>query len=138
MSANVQGLSRVSFEGCAPSRWLKLSSHLPIAGDVPTARTLLWPTRIEEEVSSFSSLPLGADTHVRRLRSTRNSYALQFRNIIEAGYRSIGEIPIIIGETGVPFDLNGGEAFKTGDFHWQERQMDAICSALEENLVGFK
>lgn len=91
-------------------------------------------------MSSLSFLLLGADAHVPRPRasSTFHSYALQFRNIIEAGYRSIGEIPIVIGETGVPFDLNGGEAFKTGDFYWQERQMDAICSALEENLVGFK
>lgn len=44
----------------------------------------------------------------------------------------------MIGETGVPFDLNGKAAFRTGDFSWQERQMDAICGALEENLVSFK
>ena len=66
------------------------------------------------------------------------SYSLQIANIINAGYRSIGEIPVVIGETGVPFDLNGGQAFKTGDFSWQERQMDAICSALETNLVSYK
>lgn len=45
---------------------------------------------------------------------------------------------MVIGETGVPFDLNNGTAFKTGDFKWQERMMDAICSALEENLVSYK
>lgn len=45
---------------------------------------------------------------------------------------------MIIGETGVPFDLNAKEAFKTGDFRWQARMMDGICSALESGLVGFK
>lgn len=71
-------------------------------------------------------------------RSLARSYAVQFRNIIEAGYRSIGEVPVVIGETGVPFDLNNGEAFRTGNFKWQERMMDAICSALEECLVSYK
>ncbi|KAI5480839.1 glycoside hydrolase family 5 protein [Pseudohyphozyma bogoriensis] len=66
-----------------------------------------------------------------------HSYALQIHNIINAGYRSIGEFPVVIGETGVPFDMNDKAAFKTGNFSWQERQMDAICSALESNLVSF-
>ncbi|KAL8276134.1 hypothetical protein RQP46_011465 [Phenoliferia psychrophenolica] len=70
-------------------------------------------------------------------RGLKKNYAVQIRNIINAGYRSIGEVPTVIGETGVPFDLNGGVAFRTGDFQWQERQMDAICSALEGNLVSF-
>jgi len=43
----------------------------------------------------------------------------------------------VIGEIGIPFDLNGGAAFRTGDFYWQERQLDALCSALERHLVSF-
>jgi hypothetical protein len=35
----------------------------------------------------------------------RENYALQIRNIIEAGYKSLGEVPIIIGESGVPMDM---------------------------------
>ncbi|SCZ96082.1 BZ3500_MvSof-1268-A1-R1_Chr8-1g09992 [Microbotryum saponariae] len=67
----------------------------------------------------------------------RKNYTAQIREVIQSGYRTLGELPIILGETGVPFDLNGKQAFATGDFSWQERQMDAICSALERNLISF-
>ncbi|KAM0749528.1 glycoside hydrolase [Meredithblackwellia eburnea MCA 4105] len=67
----------------------------------------------------------------------KKNYATQIRNILNSGLRSIGELPLILGETGVPFDLNGRNAFDTGDFHYQERMMDAICSACESNLVNF-
>ena len=35
----------------------------------------------------------------------RENFALQIRNIVEAGYRNLGEIPIIIGESGIPMDM---------------------------------
>jgi hypothetical protein len=38
-------------------------------------------------------------------RGARDNYALQMKNIVEAGYRSLGEIPVIIGECGVPIDM---------------------------------
>lgn len=37
--------------------------------------------------------------------SARDCYSLQLQNIVEAGYRSLGEKPVIIGETGVPMDM---------------------------------
>lgn len=33
---------------------------------------------------------------------------------------------------------SGAAAFKTGDFKWQRRMMDALISALEASGVGFK
>jgi hypothetical protein len=38
-------------------------------------------------------------------KGARNNYALQIRNIVEAAYRTLGEIPIILGECGVPMDM---------------------------------
>jgi len=38
-------------------------------------------------------------------RGARENYSLQIRNIVEAGYRSLGEKPVIIGECGVPMDM---------------------------------
>ncbi|KII91594.1 glycoside hydrolase family 5 protein [Plicaturopsis crispa FD-325 SS-3] len=70
-------------------------------------------------------------------RGARENFTLQIRNIVEAGYRSLGERPVIIGECGIPMDMNKGEAFKTDNWVWQARMMDAMITALEKSLVGF-
>ncbi|KAF8885813.1 glycoside hydrolase family 5 protein [Infundibulicybe gibba] len=70
-------------------------------------------------------------------KGTRDNYTLQIRNIVEAGYKALGEKPVIIGECGVPMDMNNREAFDTEDFSWQSRMMDAMMTALEQSLVGF-
>jgi hypothetical protein len=44
-------------------------------------------------------------------RGARENYALQIRNIVEAGYKSLGDVPIIIGECGVPIDMKFVSAF---------------------------
>ncbi|KZV86991.1 cytoplasmic protein [Exidia glandulosa HHB12029] len=67
----------------------------------------------------------------------RNNYSLQIRNIVEAGYRSLPEKPVCIGECGIPFDMNESEAFHSGDFQWQMKMMDAMCTGLERTLASF-
>ncbi|KAJ6520077.1 glycoside hydrolase [Mycena sanguinolenta] len=70
-------------------------------------------------------------------KGARDNYSLQIRNIVEGGYRVLGEKPVLIGECGLPMDLNKGEAFQTDDFTWQTRMMDALVTALERSLIGF-
>jgi hypothetical protein len=90
-------------------------------------------------------------------RGARENYSLQIRNIVEAGYQSLGEKPVIIGECGVPMDMklvcheslflllgthvhwlfSKKDAFNTGDWTWQMRMMDAMMTGLEQSLVGF-
>ncbi|KAH9474389.1 Ergosteryl-beta-glucosidase [Psilocybe cubensis] len=67
----------------------------------------------------------------------RENFSLQIRNIVENGYNSLGETPVLIGECGIPMDMNKKEAFETDDFIWQTRMMDAMITALENSLVGF-
>lgn len=38
-------------------------------------------------------------------KGARDNFSLQIRNIVEAGYRSLGEKPVIIGEAGIPMDM---------------------------------
>ncbi|PPQ71478.1 hypothetical protein CVT25_013388 [Psilocybe cyanescens] len=70
-------------------------------------------------------------------KGARENFALQIRNIVENGYGSLGETPVLIGECGIPMDMNKKEAFETDDFVWQTRMMDAMITALEKSLVGF-
>ncbi|KAF9457906.1 glycoside hydrolase [Collybia nuda] len=70
-------------------------------------------------------------------RGVRDNYTLQIRNIVEHGYKSLGEKPVIIGECGIPMDMNKKEAFHSENFTWQLRMMDAMITGLEQSLVGF-
>ncbi|EMD36757.1 glycoside hydrolase family 5 protein [Gelatoporia subvermispora B] len=70
-------------------------------------------------------------------QGARDNFSLQIRNVVEAGYRALGETPVVIGECGIPMDMNKGEAFKTDDWTWQSRMMDAMITALDRCLVGF-
>ncbi|KAG8708082.1 hypothetical protein FRC08_000114 [Ceratobasidium sp. 394] len=71
-------------------------------------------------------------------QGARDNYTLQIGNIVRAAYNSLSSArPVIIGECGIPMDMNNGEAFKSGDFEWHARMMDSLMTALERNLVGF-
>ncbi|MGD8806170.1 MAG: hypothetical protein PVH65_09980, partial [Chloroflexota bacterium] len=45
--------------------------------------------------------------------------------------------PVLIAETGIPFNLSGGAAYRDGDFSRQVAAMDDTIQALEANLVSF-
>ncbi|KAL6302254.1 glycoside hydrolase superfamily [Sparassis latifolia] len=70
-------------------------------------------------------------------QGARDNFSLQIQNIVEEGYKSLGETPVVIGECGLPMDMNKGEAFQTDNWFWQSRMMDAMITALERSLVGF-
>ncbi|GJN94713.1 hypothetical protein Rhopal_007804-T1 [Rhodotorula paludigena] len=68
----------------------------------------------------------------------KKNYALQILNILRYSYRQLGEVPVVLGETGCPFDLNDKSSFETKDFAWQERMLDGICAAIgEKGLSNF-
>ena len=93
-------------------------------------------------------------------KGARDNYALQLQNIVEHGYKSLGETPVIIGECGIPMNIklvfpfyntikksryanwrlgatSRKEAFETENFVWHMRMMDAVISGLDRALVGF-
>jgi len=38
-------------------------------------------------------------------KGARDNFTLQIQNIVEHGYKSLGEMPVVIGECGVPMDM---------------------------------
>ena len=45
-------------------------------------------------------------------------------------------VPTIIGELGIPFDFNEGDAYRTGDFRLQISAMDTTLQALDKALLS--
>jgi hypothetical protein len=83
---------------------------------------------------------LGTDPELRRLiigrRRVQRSFASQLARIKSHAEERMGGIPTIIGEFGIPFDMNDRLAYRTGNFDRQEEALDRSFRALEANLLS--
>ncbi|KAG0196470.1 hypothetical protein BGX33_001603, partial [Mortierella sp. NVP41] len=71
------------------------------------------------------------------LKGARKNYRGQLSNLLNAGLQNVGNKPCLIGECGIPMDINQRKAFMSGDFGHHSRFLDAILSSLEANLLSF-
>lgn len=47
------------------------------------------------------------------------------------------KIPTLIGETGIPFNLDGSKAYRDGDYTAHVKALDALISGCDDHLVSF-
>ncbi|MEE8120251.1 MAG: cellulase family glycosylhydrolase [Anaerolineales bacterium] len=67
----------------------------------------------------------------------RRSFADQVASFKHTSIASFGGVPTLIGEFGIPFDLKGKRAYRTGDYRDQIRAMDRSMRAMEDNLLSY-
>ncbi len=67
----------------------------------------------------------------------RRSFNEQIARMLEQSAERMNRAPALVGEVGIPFDMQGGRAYRTGDFSMQVRALDATMRALEENFASF-
>lgn len=67
----------------------------------------------------------------------RKNYAVQLRNLVHHTKKLLGPVPTVIGEVGIPFDINNQHAFKTGDYSRQRELLHGLIGAMEDNLLNF-
>ncbi len=66
----------------------------------------------------------------------RKSFARQLARFKEHASQRMGNVPTLLGETGISYDLNHKRAFRTGDFTAQSKAYDRIFQAIEANLLN--
>lgn len=66
----------------------------------------------------------------------RRSFAAQLAAQRRAADDVLGRAPVLIGEIGIPFDLDDKRAYRSGDFRAQARALDRSLEALEANLLS--
>jgi hypothetical protein len=66
-----------------------------------------------------------------------DSFRAQLGQMKSLSRERLGNIPVLIGEIGIPYDMHEKHAFATGDFSAQIRSMHRCMDALEENLLSF-
>ncbi|KAK0721521.1 glycoside hydrolase superfamily [Apiosordaria backusii] len=68
----------------------------------------------------------------------RNCFADQHRTMRQEGLDFIGNVPCIMTEFGIPYDMDDQKAYKTGDYASQSAAMDANHFAVESSgLEGY-
>ncbi|KAG0256047.1 hypothetical protein BG011_004768 [Mortierella polycephala] len=71
------------------------------------------------------------------LKGARKNYRGQLSNLLNTGLQNVGNKPCLIGECGIPMDINQRRAFMNGDFGHHSKFLDAVLSSLEANLLSF-
>ncbi len=69
-------------------------------------------------------------------KAVRRSLRNQLARLARAAREKAGGIPTLLAEFGVPFDLDGGRAYRTGNFSAQEKALQRSFAAIEENLLS--
>lgn len=70
-------------------------------------------------------------------RKVRKQMAKELARFKEQSRLLLGGMPVLIGETGIAFDMHKGKAYKTRDFTAQIKAMDRLLQALEQNFLDF-
>ncbi|KAI8812275.1 glycoside hydrolase superfamily [Cladochytrium replicatum] len=76
------------------------------------------------------ALALGESAIRRVFRDT-------LRSMKDEGIQYIGKYPCLIGEIGIPFDLDDRIAYITNDYTEHKRALDASMQALEHSVLNF-
>ncbi len=83
---------------------------------------------------------LGADFDTGQLilgrKRVQRSFVAQLARLKAQAMEHMGGIPTLVGEFGIPFDLAGKRAYRTGNFARQVQAIDRTFRALEANLLS--
>jgi hypothetical protein len=63
-------------------------------------------------------------------------FARELREHVRYGVEQMGGAPTLVGEFGIPFDLNARRALRTGDFAIAEQAMDRSFRAMDDALAS--
>jgi len=81
------------------------------------------------------------DNHKKRLvfgpDGIRKSFLEQLARPKHHARENMGNIPVLIGEVGIAYDLDDKKAYQSGDFSTQEKAYNRTLEALEANLLHF-
>lgn len=67
----------------------------------------------------------------------RRNFAEQLAEFKRHARERLGDVPVIIGECGIPFDLDNKRAFRDGNFSAHIQAMDRTLRAMEDNLLSY-
>jgi hypothetical protein len=68
-------------------------------------------------------------------RRVRRYFIEALKELKDWSARKMGGAPTLLGEFGLPFDLNGGKAYRSGDYRVHEKALSAYYDAVDFSLL---
>ncbi|KAF9958877.1 hypothetical protein BGZ72_010771 [Mortierella alpina] len=93
--------------------------------------------RITHDVQSISKGNNVFSATYFGIKGAKRNYRGQLANVLNTGLRNVGNKPCLVGECGIPMDINERRAFMSGDYGHHMKFLDAVLSAMEANLLSF-
>lgn len=83
----------------------------------------------------YSGIPMAIRIGTRAIRNVMRD---QLGYLRQDTIDSMGNFPTMMGEIGIPFDLDRGKAYRTGDYSNQAKALDASLNACDgQNLMNY-
>jgi len=79
----------------------------------------------------------GKDQFLVGAKRIARSFKEQLSRPLVHAREKMGNVPVLIGEVGIAYDLDKKSAYENGDFSAQEKAIDRTMKALEANLHHF-
>jgi hypothetical protein len=92
-------------------------------------------TLITKRWLGFLAYDARQDRPVFGFRRVRRYFIDALRELKDWSARRMGGVPTLLGEFGLPFDLSGGAAYRSGDYRVHEKALSAYYDAVDANLL---
>lgn len=93
-------------------------------------------TLISKQYNPALALQLGKEARfVTGVEAVNQLFETQIAHIVANSQQELQGVPTLIGEFGVPFDLNDGRSYATEDFSAQTNALSSYYDALDANLA---
>ncbi len=93
-------------------------------------------TLITKQFNREFTIDLGARQPIIGAEGVKKAFVDQLAHIKQKSVVEMGGIPTLIGEFGIPFDLDDKSAYQTGDFSTHTYALDLYYDAMDANLLN--
>lgn len=70
-------------------------------------------------------------------KKVQKAYEKTLANMIAGTKQHYGNVPSLLGEFGIPYDMNKAKAYRTGNFSTQAKALDRSFRVAEKNLLNY-
>jgi hypothetical protein len=67
----------------------------------------------------------------------QKAYEKTLADMIDQTHEHFGNVPSLLGEFGIPYDMNKANAYKTGNFNTQTKALDRSFRVAEKNVLNY-